>query len=143
MDLRKLLSASDRERSAALVSAGLIERKVGELNGDNNDSGGEAVEGDNRLAARSRYAGADDKDVIDMIEQVRLLLLCPGVRNECLSRKQSIIERDLGVTFDSIAALDDAKRLLKETIVVPLLLPSFFHGNLIRARASVQLTCAI
>eukprot|EP00667_Euglena_gracilis_P004577 EG_transcript_4602 len=45
----------------------------------------------------------------------------------------SIIERDImntspGVTWESIAALDDAKRLLNEAVVLPLLIPEFFTG---------------
>lgn len=39
-----------------------------------------------------------------------------------------IVQRDLGVTFDDIAALTDAKRLLNEAIVLPLLMPEFFTG---------------
>lgn len=42
--------------------------------------------------------------------------------------ESSIIDRDLGVTFDDIASLTAAKQLLKEAILLPLLLPSFFHG---------------
>lgn len=36
--------------------------------------------------------------------------------------------RDLGVTFDDIASLSEAKRLLNEAIVLPLLMPEFFTG---------------
>ena len=32
------------------------------------------------------------------------------------------------ITFDSIAGLDDAKRLLTEAITLPLLMPDFFTG---------------
>jgi hypothetical protein len=41
---------------------------------------------------------------------------------------QDIVQKDLGVTFDDIAALDNAKRLLQEAIVLPLLMPEFFTG---------------
>ncbi len=33
------------------------------------------------------------------------------------------------VTFDDIAALDDAKRVLNEAMVLPLLVPEFFTGR--------------
>ena len=39
-----------------------------------------------------------------------------------------IIDRDLGVTFQDVAALGDAKRLLNEAVVLPLLVPEFFVG---------------
>jgi katanin p60 ATPase-containing subunit A1 len=44
-----------------------------------------------------------------------------------------VIERDImntspGVTWESIAALDDAKRLLNEAVILPLLIPEFFTG---------------
>lgn len=41
---------------------------------------------------------------------------------------RDVIQRDLGVSFDDIAALADAKRLLNEAIVLPLLMPEFFIG---------------
>lgn len=40
----------------------------------------------------------------------------------------SLVFLFLGVTFDSIAALDDAKRLVSEAVVLPLLIPEFFTG---------------
>jgi katanin p60 ATPase-containing subunit A1 len=42
--------------------------------------------------------------------------------------ERDIVEQDLGVTFDDIAALDTAKRLLQEAVVLPLMLPEFFQG---------------
>lgn len=42
--------------------------------------------------------------------------------------ENSIIDRKIAVTFDDIASLPDAKRLLNEAVVIPLLLPSFFTG---------------
>lgn len=41
---------------------------------------------------------------------------------------RDVIQRDLGVTFNDIAALANAKRLLNEAIVLPLLMPEFFTG---------------
>lgn len=42
--------------------------------------------------------------------------------------EQTVIDRDLKVSFDQIASLADAKRILKEAIVMPLLLPQLFSG---------------
>ena len=42
--------------------------------------------------------------------------------------ERDIINRDLGVTFDDIAGLEDAKRLLNEAVSLPLLVPEFFVG---------------
>eukprot|EP00669_Euglena_mutabilis_P005764 TRINITY_DN1734_c0_g1_i1.p1 TRINITY_DN1734_c0_g1~~TRINITY_DN1734_c0_g1_i1.p1 ORF type:complete len:355 (-),score=129.08 TRINITY_DN1734_c0_g1_i1:406-1470(-) len=57
----------------------------------------------------------------------------PSTASDGDSHLAAIIERDImnsspGVTWDSIAALEDAKRLLNEAVVLPLLLPEFFTG---------------
>lgn len=52
-----------------------------------------------------------------------VLLCCCIVQVE-----QELIERDLGTTFDDIAALTTAKRLLDEAVVLPVLVPEFFTG---------------
>lgn len=49
------------------------------------------------------------------------------------ARMVEIIERDIidqrcNVSWDDIASLDDAKRLLKEAVVLPLLMPELFTG---------------
>ena len=42
--------------------------------------------------------------------------------------ERDIIDSDLGVRFDDIAALDTAKRLLKEAVVLPSIVPELFTG---------------
>jgi hypothetical protein len=39
-----------------------------------------------------------------------------------------LISVDVGVTFDNIASLSDAKRILHEAIVLPTIVPEFFTG---------------
>jgi katanin p60 ATPase-containing subunit A1 len=51
----------------------------------------------------------DDRLFVDMIER-------------------DIITDDLKVTFDSIAGLGTAKRLLNEAVLLPLIMPEFFQG---------------
>lgn len=41
---------------------------------------------------------------------------------------RDVVQRDLGISFDDIAALDDAKRLLTEAVVLPLMVPELFTG---------------
>lgn len=41
---------------------------------------------------------------------------------------RDVVQRDMGVSFDDIAALSTAKRLLNEAIVLPLMMPEFFTG---------------
>ena len=41
---------------------------------------------------------------------------------------RDVVQRALGVTFQDIAALDTAKRLLSEAVVLPLMVPEFFTG---------------
>ena len=51
---------------------------------------------------RRRYTGQDDPKLVELIER-------------------DIISQDVGVTFDDIAALDVAKQLLNEAVVLPLM----------------------
>ena len=41
---------------------------------------------------------------------------------------RDVVQRDLGVSFDDIAALSGAKRLLSEAVILPLMIPEFFTG---------------
>ena len=42
--------------------------------------------------------------------------------------EDDIIDRNLGTSFDDIAALAEAKRLLNEAIALPIMVPEFFTG---------------
>ncbi|KAF8567035.1 hypothetical protein P879_09963 [Paragonimus westermani] len=42
--------------------------------------------------------------------------------------ERDIVQRNPNVRWDDIAELDDAKRLLKEAVVLPMVLPNFFKG---------------
>eukprot|EP00743_Colponemidia_sp_Colp-15_P011339 GILK01012635.1.p1 GENE.GILK01012635.1~~GILK01012635.1.p1 ORF type:complete len:624 (+),score=80.79 GILK01012635.1:38-1909(+) len=69
----------------------------------------------NRLGNASKQmeelsVSAEDRELIRVIE------------------RDIINPNDIHVTFDDIAALTDAKRLLKEAVLLPLLLPEFFVG---------------
>ena len=41
---------------------------------------------------------------------------------------RDVVQRDLGISFDDIAALSGAKRLLSEAVILPLMIPEFFTG---------------
>jgi SpoVK/Ycf46/Vps4 family AAA+-type ATPase len=41
---------------------------------------------------------------------------------------RDIVQQGMGVSFDDIAALETAKRLLNEAIVLPLMMPELFTG---------------
>lgn len=41
---------------------------------------------------------------------------------------RDVVQRDLGISFDDIAALSAAKSLLSEAVTLPLLMPEFFTG---------------
>jgi len=57
-----------------------------------------------------RFVGYDnDKDLVEMLER-------------------DIIEKDLNVHWSDIAGLDEAKKLLKQSIVLPIRIPSYFKG---------------
>jgi katanin p60 ATPase-containing subunit A1 len=42
--------------------------------------------------------------------------------------EREVIDRDLNVSFDDIAALDDAKKIIQESVLLPLLMPQYFIG---------------
>eukprot|EP00117_Sycon_ciliatum_P024889 scpid69122/ scgid20778/ Katanin p60 ATPase-containing subunit A-like 1; p60 katanin-like 1 len=54
-------------------------------------------------------AGGNDKELVEMLEQ-------------------DIVQHNISVHWDDIASLTEAKQLLKEAVVMPLLLPDFFQG---------------
>ena len=73
--------------------------------GDDEDH---SLRGPNRDRKRAPFVD-DDRYLIENIER-------------------DIINRDLGVAFEDIAGLEDAKRLLNEAVSLPLLVPEFFVG---------------
>lgn len=57
-----------------------------------------------------RYDGSGmDRDLIDMLER-------------------DIVQKDPNIHWDDIADLNEAKRLLEEAVVLPMLMPDFFKG---------------
>ncbi|VDO03107.1 unnamed protein product [Rodentolepis nana] len=71
-----------------------------------NNSGANSTE----APVENRYEGASaDKDLIEILER-------------------DILQRNPEVRWDDIAELDDAKRLLKEAVVLPMVLPNYFKG---------------
>lgn len=51
-----------------------------------------------------------------------------------------IVQRDMGVKFEDIAALSTAKRLLNEAVVLPLMMPELFTGIREPWKVILQLT---
>ena len=42
--------------------------------------------------------------------------------------ERDVVERNPQVKFDDIAELDDAKKILQEAVLLPILMPSYFKG---------------
>lgn len=42
--------------------------------------------------------------------------------------EREVIDRNLNVQFEDIAALDDAKEIIQESVLLPLLMPQYFTG---------------
>ena len=42
--------------------------------------------------------------------------------------ERDMVEKNPNVSFDDIADLDDAKMLLQEAVLLPILMPEFFKG---------------
>jgi hypothetical protein len=49
-------------------------------------------------------------------------------RNIAENVLHDIVSTSLDITFDDIASLDDAKRILYEAIILPVMMPEFFTG---------------
>lgn len=45
---------------------------------------------------------------------------------DCVFR--DVVQKNMGISFNDIAALDTAKRLLNEAVILPLVMPEFFTG---------------
>nr|VZI10658.1 unnamed protein product [Spirometra erinaceieuropaei] len=64
----------------------------------------------NAAPEERKYEGVGiDSDLVEMLER-------------------DILQRNPNVRWDDIAELEDAKRLLKEAVVLPMVLPNFFKG---------------
>ena len=42
--------------------------------------------------------------------------------------ERDIVQRNPNVKWDDIAGCEDAKKLLKEAVVLPMIMPEFFRG---------------
>ena len=71
-----------------------------------------SVSGPIQAISRTPYTD-DDPYLVDIIER-------------------DILDCDLGITFDDIASLEDAKRLLDEAVTLPLIIPEFFTGEYVQ-----------
>ena len=49
-------------------------------------------------------------------------------RELCEGLERDVLDASPGVKWDMIAGLTDAKRLLEEAVVLPILMPDFFQG---------------
>ena len=75
--------------------------------GDKNKGGGEDEE-----PAEKRFDGSGyDRDLVEMLER-------------------DIVQKNPGIRWDDIADLAEAKKLLEEAVVLPMLMPDFFKGRL-------------
>lgn len=53
----------------------------------------------------------------------------PGMNKDLIDAlERDIVQRDPNVKWDDIAGCDDAKKLLKEAVVLPMIMPEFFRG---------------
>lgn len=83
--------------------------------------GGAAV--DNRMLAAAHMLTGAGHDVAIVDSVLRDVVL-----NSDYDQKQRQANGEKTVTFDDIASLDGAKRLLNEAVVLPLIMPEFFTG---------------
>jgi katanin p60 ATPase-containing subunit A1 len=48
--------------------------------------------------------------------------------NLIMMLEKEVIDKNPNITFDDIAALDDAKQVIQETVLLPLMMPDYFKG---------------
>jgi katanin p60 ATPase-containing subunit A1 len=54
---------------------------------------------------------------------------CAGINKDLVEAlERDIVQRNPNVKWDDIAGCDDAKKLLKEAVVLPMIMPEFFKG---------------
>ena len=54
---------------------------------------------------------------------------CAGMNKDLIEAlERDIVQRNPNVKWDDIAGCDDAKKLLKEAVVLPMIMPEFFRG---------------
>lgn len=55
---------------------------------------------------------------------------CHGMERELADMlERDIVQKNLNIRWDDIADLHEAKRLLEEAVVLPMMLPNFFVGS--------------
>jgi hypothetical protein len=74
---------------------------------------------------KAAYEGQSQSD---KLQEVSTQLHCRHDKNIVDTVLRDVIQHDLGVTFDDIASVADAKRLLNEAVVLPMIMPEFFTG---------------
>mmetsp|Transcript_13562 Transcript_13562/g.12279 ORF Transcript_13562/g.12279 Transcript_13562/m.12279 type:complete len:727 (-) Transcript_13562:463-2643(-) len=110
---RKTITSISRMNTA--VDSSLSSDITSNISSDSNIS--------NHLINNDIYNNQNEK-----IEYMKSQLTNRHDKNIIDSVTRDIIQHDLGVTYNDIAALDTAKRLLNEAIVLPLVIPEFFTG---------------
>lgn len=73
---------------------------------------------------QARQAGENPRDIKPTASQYE------GISPEVVAAVSECIVENTGITFDQIAGLPEAKRLLEEAVVLPMVLPDFFTGIL-------------
>lgn len=99
---------SDRGRRGGRNQGGNDKKETDTKNAANEKNGGDDNEEDEEEDRRFDGSGMD-QDLVDMLER-------------------DIVQKDPNIHWDDIADLNEAKRLLEEAVVLPMLMPDFFKG---------------
>jgi hypothetical protein len=84
-------------------------------------------------AVAGRVFAAPDRSLRSVLDAVPRALVCLFCRLTVRLSLVSLPQRDVldtspGVTWGDIAGLQEAKRLLQENVILPLILPEYFQG---------------
>jgi len=90
---------------------------------------GNAASNDNKKDDKAGGGGTDNKDDEDETEEEERRFDGSGVDKDLIDMlERDIVQKDPNIHWDDIADLNEAKRLLEEAVVLPMLMPDFFKG---------------
>ena len=104
----RLLKTSDNRKKRQGCQSTKIRSVRSSINSKKNCNDKENCDSNSKCIKYNAPAGIDSS-IVDMIET-------------------SVIQRDIGITWDDIASLDDVKKTLREIIILPTIIPEYFKG---------------
>lgn len=82
------------------------------------------------IKAESDHKDSENNDKGEKQEEEEKKFECHGMERELADvLERDIVQKNPNIKWDDIADLVEAKRLLEEAVVLPILMPEFFTGS--------------